>query len=301
MWNVLTRELTYIAYYCWIQITQIWFYWLIGILLGSAVSVFGKNKIKELFLRLQEQSLGLWGVVPASFLGILSPLCMYGTIPLCASFSRQGMKDDWLAAFMMSSILLNPQLLMYSMALGRTAVVLRFLFSFVCGIGAGLLVHLYSVRKDLGFFRFEGFFEPESRDTDPNLFLRFVKNVGRNLKATGGWFALGILLTALYQRYVPTDVVANLFGNNHGFGILAATALGVPLYACGGGTIPLIAEWLSQGMTLGSAVAFMITGPATKFTNLGAMKSCLGLRNFILYLTYTLVFALLSGFLVDLF
>lgn len=43
-------------------------------------------------------------------------------IPLAASFSRSGIKDDWLAAFMMSSILLNPQLIVYSMALGPAAL-----------------------------------------------------------------------------------------------------------------------------------------------------------------------------------
>ena len=38
---------------------------------------------------------------------------------------------------------------------------------------------------------------------------------------------------------------------------------------CGGGTIPLLIQWLVDGMSMGSAAAFMITGPATKITNLG--------------------------------
>ena len=42
---------------------------------------------------------------------------MYGTIPIAAAFSESGMDHDWLAAFMMSSILLNPQLIFYSMEL----------------------------------------------------------------------------------------------------------------------------------------------------------------------------------------
>lgn len=46
------------------------------------------------------------GIFAASALGIASSLCMYGTITIAASFSKGGMKDDWLAAFMMSSILL---------------------------------------------------------------------------------------------------------------------------------------------------------------------------------------------------
>lgn len=45
-----------------------------------------------------------------------------------------------------------------------------------------------------------------------------------------------------------------------------AATIGVPLYACGGGTIPLLQAWLANGMTLGSATAFMITRPATTFS-----------------------------------
>ena len=79
-----------------------------------------------------------------------------------------------------------------------------------------------------------------------------------------------------------------------------AATVGVPLYACGGGTIPLIREWLSMGMSMGSASAFMITGPATKITNLGALKIVLGLKRFILYIVFVMVFSLVTGFIVNL-
>ena len=55
---------------------------------------------------------------------------------------------------------------------------------------------------------------------------------------------------------------------------------------CGGGTIPLLQQWLWDGMSMGSAAAFMITGPATKITNLGAMKIVLGWKRFLLYILY---------------
>ena len=57
---------------------------------------------------------------------------MYGTIPIAASFSKNGMKDDLLASFMMSSILLNPQLLIYSAALGTNALLIRLNTSILC-------------------------------------------------------------------------------------------------------------------------------------------------------------------------
>ena len=242
--------------------------------------------------------MGLLGIVPASLLGIASPLCMYGTIPLAASFSRSGMRDEWLASFMMCSILLNPQLIVYSTALGTTALAVRIVSCFFCGIAAGLLICFLGRGKP--FFHFDGFDEPKSRDTDPNLLFRLVKNIGRNIKVTGPYFLLGIFLSALFQRYVPQDLMTRFFGGNEAFGVLMAATIGVPLYACGGGTIPLLQAWLQDGMSMGSAAAFMITGPSTKITNLGALKIVLGMKHFLCYLLFVMIFSLMTGLAVNL-
>ncbi len=296
--EVLHREFVYVWYYFLLQLRQIAGYWILGMVVGSLVSVFAKDTIHGAFDRIRDKKWGLWGVVPASLLGIASPLCMYGTIPIAASFSKHGMRHDWLAAFMMSSVLLNPQLIMYSTALGATALVIRIVSCTVCGIVAGIVVHLFY--KDKPFFNFEGFEPRASHDTHPNLFLRFLFNLGRNIKATGLYFLLGVLLSALFQRYVPADKFAALFGEaNEGFGVLMAATIGVPLYACGGGTIPLIREWLAMGMSIGSSSAFMITGPATKITNPGALKIVLGMKRFLLYLAFVMAFSLVTGLIVN--
>lgn len=118
--DILQREFVYIWYYFDVQLRQIIGYWVLGILLG---------------------------IVPVSLLGIASPLCMYGTIPLAASFSRSGMRDEWLASFMMCSILLNPQLIIHSTALGTTALAVRIVSCFLCGIAAGLLIWAFKREK----------------------------------------------------------------------------------------------------------------------------------------------------------
>ena len=88
------------------------------------------------------------------------------------------------------------------------------------------------------------------------MFKRLLKNIGRNIKATGLYFLFGIILTVLFQMYIPQDGFAELFGNN--------------------------------------------TGPATKITNLGALKIVLGIKHFIIYLVYVILFALISGLFIDL-
>ena len=296
--DVLRREFVYIWYYFTVQLEQIFGWWVLGMVIGSTVSTFAKDYIHRAFRSLQGKRLGVLGIVAASALGIASPLCMYGTIPISASFSKGGMKDDWLAAFMISSILLNPQLIIYSAALGGTVLTVRIASCFLCGITAGLLLHF--LYRDKPFFNFSGFDEPKSRDTDPNLLMRYLKNLWRNVKATGMYFLMGVLLSALFQRYVPAEAMTALFGGNEALGVLMAATIGVPLYACGGGTIPLLQQWLWDGMSVGSAASFMLTGPSTKITNLGALKIILGIRHFLLYLAYVMIFSLVTGLLVNL-
>ena len=298
MIEVLRREIVYIWYYFDLQFRQIFWYWVLGMAIGSAVSVFAKDRIHRIFTRMKDTRWGLLGVVPACLLGIASPLCMYGTIPIAASFRRQGMREDWLAAFMMASILLNPQLIIYSGALGTTVLIVRIVSCFLCGAAAGLLVFLFY--RNRNFFDFGGFEERAGHDTHPNLVIRYLLNLKRNIRATGLYFLFGILLSALFQRYVPQAMMEKIFGGNEAWGVLMAATVGVPLYACGGGTIPLLQEWLMNGMSLGSAAAFMITGPATKITSLGALKIVTGIRRFLLYLAFILLFSFVSGLLVNL-
>jgi uncharacterized membrane protein YraQ (UPF0718 family) len=267
-------------------------------LLGSVISVFFKDRIHGMMRSMKSSGAGLLGIVFASLLGIASPLCMYGTIPIAASFSRSGVKDEWLASFMMSSILLNPQLIIYSAALGGKALFVRIFSCFICGITAGLVISVFY--KNRTFFDFRSFDEPTSRDTDPNMFIRYIKNLWRNIKATGLYFLIGIVLSALFQMYIPESTMTGLFGGNKAWGVLMASTIGVSLYVCGGGTIPILKSWLAGGMSLGSATAFMITGPATKITNLGALKTVLGIKNFLIYWIYVIAFSCFAGLLVNL-
>ena len=149
---LLHREFVYLRYYFELQLRQIFWYWIFGMAIGSFISVFAKDRIHRLFAGMKEKKWGVSGIIPACLLGIASPLCMYGTIPIAASFHREGMREDWLASFMTASILLNPQLIIYSAALGRTALTVRIVTCFLCGCAAGFLVFLFYRKKETADF-----------------------------------------------------------------------------------------------------------------------------------------------------
>ena len=297
MLELLRWEFNFFSFNFLFLLSQIAGFWIFGMVTGSFVSVFSKNKLHSMFVTMRDKELGLFGLIPAALIGIASPICTYGTIPIAAAFAKKGMPEDWLAAFMVSSILLNPQLLFYTAVLGRVLFVMRFAFAFLLGITAGLLVYFFF--KGRNFFNFKNFDEIQDRDTDPNILLRFLKNLGRNLKATGPAFLIGISLAVLFQRFVPPEALGTLFVRHQGLGHLMAASIGVPFYFCGGATIPLLMEWLASGMPLGIAITFMIAGQSMKIINLGAIKIILGVRHFLFYLLFCISFSFLCGFLID--
>lgn len=66
MLEILQRELIYLWYYFDVQIRQIFWYWVFGMALGSAVSVFLKDHIHSTFRALGQKNL--------VFLGLSSPV-----------------------------------------------------------------------------------------------------------------------------------------------------------------------------------------------------------------------------------
>ena len=57
MAEILRREFIYLWYYFTIQFEQIFPYWVLGMVLGSAISVFAKGKIHAMMGKLQEKRL----------------------------------------------------------------------------------------------------------------------------------------------------------------------------------------------------------------------------------------------------
>lgn len=55
--------------------------------------------------------------------------------------------------------------------------------------------------------------------------IRFLKNLWRNVKATGLYFLFGIILSALFQRYIPQEALTALFGGNEAWGVLMMATL----------------------------------------------------------------------------
>jgi uncharacterized membrane protein YraQ (UPF0718 family) len=119
------NEITVVFGFIVTQFQQIASYWIIRLVIGSIISVFCIERIGGIVEKMNRKRRGIFGIVPAALLGIASPLCMYGTIPVVAALARRKIREDWLTSFIVCSILLNPQLCVYTLTLGIPVTFIR--------------------------------------------------------------------------------------------------------------------------------------------------------------------------------
>jgi uncharacterized membrane protein YraQ (UPF0718 family) len=287
------------AVVAWRQVLQLGPYVGGGILLAA---LMGQLDLPRRWgLRLGRSGPG--AVLGAACLGGASPLCTYGTVPVLVELLRGGASPGPALAFLVASSLLNPQLtivmaggLGWPLALAHVAGVLSL------SLPVGMLARR---------LRPEAFLSTGTRLPTPTLphthtptplhrdarrgRQTFTHSLLHLTETVGLYFVAGVILAALLQTLVPTAWVSALLGAGRPYGVLLAGVLGVPLYACGGGAVPVIAGLLAQGMSPGAALAFFLAGPATRLTALAAVGTLLNRRALAAYVAYIVAGAALAG------
>jgi len=213
---------------------------------------------------------------------------------------RAGVPIAPLATFLATSSLMNPQLFMVTwgglgtkMAIARVGAVL--VFGLILGSILFALPRRWSVRPIL-----------DKADSEPRRRKRtfelrdYIKRCWRTLEFVGFYVLLGILLGATVEVLVPGRWIFALFGTGGWWQILLASLLGVPLYACGGGTIPLVQALIDQGMASGAALAFLVAGPATRVAPLMALATILRPTFVTVYVVALVAYSVVIGVLYGL-
>jgi len=114
------------------------------------------------------------------------------------------------------------------------------------------------------------------------------------------FMALAFFLSALIQLYVPEDWVAGVLGSQNPWAIPLAALLGVPAYTSNLTALPMMSGLLAQGMAPSAALAFLIAGPTTTLPAMAAVWGLASHRVFALYVSFSLVGAVVLGYLYHL-
>ncbi|GAB4367821.1 MAG: SO_0444 family Cu/Zn efflux transporter [Acidobacteriota bacterium] len=275
-------------------------YLLFGFLVAGVLAAFLSPRLVERHLGGD----GLGAVVKASLFGVPLPLCSCGVIPVTASLRQHGASRAATVSFLLST----PQtgvdsiLATYGM-LGGLFAVFRPAAALVTGIVGGMLVSLFDRTPDpVAASQADpagGCEDACETDAEPVRgvrgalrygFVTLPQDIGANL-------LVGLAVAAGIGALVPDDLLAG-FGSGP-VAMLAAMLIGIPIYVCATGSVPIAAALIAKGLSPGAALVFLITGPATNAATIATMWKVLGARAASLYLATVGGMALVSGLVLD--
>ncbi len=110
------------------------------------------------------------------------------------------------------------------------------------------------------------------------------------------FMALAFFLEALIILYVPEEWITTALGQKNPLAIATAAILGVPTYTSSLTALPMISGLLTQGMNPAAALAFLVAGPTTTLPAMAAVWPLVARRVFVLYVSFSLVGAVLMGY-----
>ncbi|NNE52015.1 MAG: permease, partial [Sulfitobacter sp.] len=109
------------------------------------------------------------------------------------------------------------------------------------------------------------------------------------------WLTLAYLIEALMLRYVPAEWVAQILGGEGIGPIVLGAIVGAPAYLNGYAAVPLVDALLTQGMTQGAAMSFVIAGGVSCIPAAIAVWALVKPRVFGAYLGFAMTGAVIAG------
>jgi uncharacterized membrane protein YraQ (UPF0718 family) len=282
----------------WLVTCEMSPYLMLGFLVAGLLSVIISPSTVERHLGQP----GLWQVIKASLLGVPLPLCSCSVVPVAASLYRHGATKGATLSFLAST----PQTGIDSIAvtwslLGPVVTLFRIVVAFISGIlsGAGIQVGRKAAADDA---------ERQSEkptcaccagdQASPRIlralrygFVTLPRDMGRAM-------FIGLVISGLLTALVPENYFADKLGPGV-VSMLLMMVIGIPIYTCSSGSVPVALALVHAGVSPGAALVFLVTGPATNAATVATIAKVLGRRAIITYLACICLTALGAGLLLD--
>lgn len=272
-------------------------YLLLGFFVAGVLGAF----IPVRFIETHLGKRGVWQIVKASLLGVPIPLCSCSVIPVSASLRKHGATRGATISFLTST----PQTGIDSIAatwglLGPLFAVFRTLVAFITGVICGASVEAFTAAQDEPTF-------PPCDDQCPSCHPApkahrwkqvFGYGFGTLPRDISKALLVGILVSGLLSALMPADFFTRYIASEW-ISMLAVLGLGIPLYVCSTGSIPIALAMIGMGLSPGAALVFLITGPATNAATIATVLKTLGKKAAGIYLMTLAACSLAAGWILN--
>ena len=233
---------------------------LIIFLVGIVRSYFSPEKTRK---ALEGKPLFV-GNVMASVLGIVTPFCSCSAIPLFLGFVEAGIPIGVTFSFLIAAPMINEVALVLLVGLFGWKIALIYVFTgLTVAIIAGFVLEKLKLQKYVADWVYQVKSNQEVVIDDKLKFSQRIDSGFVSVKEIVGkiwiYILVGIVIGAGAHGFVPDNFLAHALGTQNWYSVPLAIAVGVPLYSNAAGIIPIVSVLIEKGVSLGTALAFMMS------------------------------------------
>ena len=291
------------------EVGRMWWVFGLGVFVAAVIKTFKWDK--KIRKRLQGSAHG--AIFLATGVGLVSPLCSCGIVPLVISLIYGGVPLAPVFALLITSPLMSPDAFVITLGgLGPRLAWAKLAAAVFAGLAGGYAV---LAAQRLGWVRGEGLRGRERPDIrekclddaspdDPRRGLAvperrlwyFGLMVRDMAWIIGRWLVPAIVLEAAIVAFMPLSWMRALAEAPGPVQVLAGTLAGIPLPLPQVAAVPLVRGLRELGLGDGGALALLVAGPVTSIPAIALTGAIFQRPVLVLYVATGAVTALLAGF-----
>lgn len=273
---------------------------LIIFIVGIIRTYFSAEKTRE---RLKGKSL-FTGNIMAALLGIVTPFCSCSAIPLFLGFVEAGIPIGITFSFLIAAPMINEVAVVMLIGLfGWKVTLIYVLTGLTVAILSGWLIGVFKLEKYVEEWVFKVKGNNQNEIEEKISFDQRIKQGYDSVKDIVGkiwiYIVIGIAVGAGAHGYVPEDFLSNLMGKAHWYSVPLAIIIGIPLYSNAAGIIPIVSVLIEKGVTLGTALAFMMSVIGLSLPEVIILKKVLKIQLIAIFVGIVAVGIIIVGYLLN--
>lgn len=245
----------------------------------------------------------------ASVFGAITPFCSCSSIPLFIGFVKGGIPLGVTLAFLITSPLVNEvAVAMFLGMFGLEATLIYAGSGIALGVVGGFILGRLKLDKYLSPWvqQIQASATAEQTEWDENQ-TSFVERLPSIVRDAWGivrgvlvYVIIGIAVGGAMHGYVPENFFTEQLSADRWYGVPLAVILAVPMYANAAGVVPIIQVFVTKGVPMGTAIAFMMGVVGLSLPEATMLKKVMTWRLIAIFFGTITFFIIALGYLFNL-
>jgi len=261
-------------------------------------SYFPPERTKKILSHKRE----FFGNIVAALLGIVTPFCSCSAVPVFIGFIESGVPLGITFSFLISSPMVNEvALIMLWGLLGWKIAAIYIVTGVTIAIIAGYMIGKFKLEHLVE----EYVYQIKVGDTEiaEQSFadrVRYARDYTKEiLKKVWLYVIIAIGIGGFIHGYAPEDFLVRYAGKDNIWAVPMAVLIGVPLYSNAAGVIPIVTALIQKGMSMGTALAFMMAVTALSFPEMIILRNVLKPKLIAIFVAILTVSIIFTGYLFN--